>query len=67
MVVVIESYDSQESRSCGSSFPRDSRTEAAPSVLSIIACFSRCLVSRAHTRIMIGQTFLQDEFKRNVN
>ena len=27
MVVVIESYDSQESRSCGSSFPRDSRTE----------------------------------------
>ena len=25
MVVVIESYDSQESRSCGSSFPRDSR------------------------------------------
>ena len=29
MVVVIESYDSQESRSCGSSFPRDSRTEGA--------------------------------------
>jgi len=27
MVVVIESYDSQESRSCGSSFPRESRTE----------------------------------------
>jgi len=26
MVVVIESYDSQELRSCGSSFPRDSRT-----------------------------------------